>query len=193
MNLSHETDHTQSGSSPPEVSAPELEHRPRHRLTPPPPAECVRLYRSKYPGALVCITCGTLLATQPTSYAKSNLTKEQSLTYVCGECRWENFEAAKRAEMNRQKLVLARGARAEQAQKLRDAATMPTYSGSPERPAADPHQSVRFSRLNRDGRAYDPARDGGRGRPPVPLAEQRRKARERSRAYRARQMAEVAS
>src|SRR5262249_15721065 len=93
----------------------------RHRLTPPPPAECVRILRARYPESLVCVTCGTLLASEAKGYAKSNLsptgervplTEEQRLTYACGECRWEAAEAAKRAEMNRQKLVLARGARA---------------------------------------------------------------------------------
>src|SRR5262245_43500605 len=44
----------ESGNSPPK----------RHRLTPPSPAECVRILRSKYAVALVCIACGVLLATE---------------------------------------------------------------------------------------------------------------------------------
>src|SRR5215471_3459442 len=92
---------------------------PRHGLTPPPPAECVRLYRAKYPEALVCIGCGTLLASEAKSYARSGLTEEQRLSYVCGECRWAAQEAARikalRAEqgrVNMARLNAVRGATA---------------------------------------------------------------------------------
>src|SRR5215471_15092446 len=53
-----------------EAEAPEVGFeapRLRHRLTPPPPAQCVRIVRAKYPEALVCMGCGTLLASEAKS------------------------------------------------------------------------------------------------------------------------------
>jgi hypothetical protein len=148
-------------------------------------AETVAVLRTKYVAALVCTACAVLLATSPASYAKSNLTEAQRLEYVCAECRWEAAEAAQlkvtRAEIGRQNIAKAHAANRERR------GTGGHIHGLP----ADPHQSVVFSRPNRDGRAYDPARDGGLGRPPVPAAEQKRKARERARAYRQRHVQAV--
>jgi len=105
-----------------EAEAPEVGFeapRLRHRLTPPPPAQCVRIVRAKYPEALVCMGCGTLLASEAKSYARSGLTEEQRLSYVCGECRWAAQEAARikalRAEqgrVNMARLNAVRGATA---------------------------------------------------------------------------------
>jgi len=164
--------------------------RPRHRLTPPPPRECVRILRAKYPEALVCTKCGLLLATKAESYAKSNLTEAERLAYSCHECRLEVAEASKAAQTRRENLVAASAAQAARRLAGGDAGDS---TGSLVTPAADPHQSVVFSGLKRrdraNRRAYDPARDGGKGRPPVPLSEQRQKARARDRAYRSRKTA----
>ena len=204
--MSTETQHTESGNSPPDgATVAELESReaaieaeatefdiqaprPRHRLTPPPPAQCVRILRAKYPQALVCVTCGTMVASKAKSYAKSNLAEEQRLIYVCGECRLEGAEAARikarRADNLRRNLgliprrvtrVLGAGRRA-----------IRVRVGGPQ---SRPDISGRSKTVLRNGRAHRS------GRPRVSATEQRQKARDRMRAYRQRQRAvvEVAS
>ena len=82
------------------------------------------IYRRRYPDALICTTCGMLLATRPESYAKSTLSaaagpcgasSPDRLTYVCAGCRIEAAEAAKnatiKAETGRRNLALARAAK----------------------------------------------------------------------------------
>ncbi len=112
--MTTELEFTESGTSPPK----------RHRLTPPPPAECVRILREKYPEALICVTCGTLLASETKSYARSGLAEEQRLTYVCGECWWEAAEAARikalRAEQGRANMARLNAARRGTEGRVRD-------------------------------------------------------------------------
>jgi hypothetical protein len=65
---------------------------------PKPPlsvADIVALVRQRHPDALACVECGRLLATQRSSYAKSNL--NGALAYVCAECRQDAAEAASRS------------------------------------------------------------------------------------------------
>jgi len=192
-----------AGSSPPEgaTAVAELEsHEPaleaeaeleaprRHRLTPPPPAECVRILRAKYPEALVCIGCGTLLASEAKSYAKSNLTDEQQMAYVCGECRLEAAEAARikalRADNLRRNLCLI----PRRVTRVSDAGRRATRVGVGG-PQSSPDISGRSKTVLRNGRAHRS------GRPRISATEQCRKARDRMRAYRQRQRAvvEVAS
>ena len=215
QNMSTETQHTESGNSPPdgatvaelesrepatEVEAPEFNieaPRPRHRLTPPPPAECVSILRDKYPKALVCVTCGTMLASEAKGYAKSNLgpagervplTEEQRLTYVCSECRGEAAEAARikalRADNLRRNLGLI-PKRVTRLPGARRRATRVPVGG----PQSSPDISGRSRTVLRNGRAHRS------GRPRVSATEQRQKARDRMRAYRQRQrtFVEVAS
>jgi hypothetical protein len=56
------------------------------------PQQAVAVLRARYPLALICTLCALLLATQPASYAKSNLTEEARLAYVCAECRLDLAE-----------------------------------------------------------------------------------------------------
>jgi len=212
QNMSTETQHTESGNSPPdgatvaelesrepatEAEAAELDieaPRPRHRLNAPPPAECVRLLRAKYPEALVCVTCGTMLASEAKSYAKSLFMIVENPacrrrfieSYVCGECRCENAEAARikalRADNLRRNLGLSQSPVTRVAGAARRG-TQVRLGG----PKSSLEKSGTSNTVLRHGRA------GKGGRPTVPLAEQRLKARERSRAYRSRQrLAEVA-
>lgn len=58
-----------------------------------------------------------------------------------------------------------------------------TLQGRPEGPSSAPDESGISKTIFRRGRAFRP------GRPPVPLAEQRQRARQRDRAYRARRQA----
>jgi len=177
--MNSETQHTESGNSPPQ----------RHRLTPPPPAECVEIYRRRYPEALVCIECGALLATLAASYVKSNLTEAQRLAYVCGECQWEAAEAARvkalKAEIGRRTITAARDAKTARKAGI----TSPTgpNSNPARRSASERH--ILAAKTSRS--SYDPAVQGGRGRPPVPEAVRKQKARERQRAYRQRQTSQV--
>jgi hypothetical protein len=136
-------------------------------------AETVATFRRRFIAALVCIACGLLLATEAASYSRSNLSEEQRLAYVCHECRREAAEKDRVAAARRLNLVTAR-------------ATKATLQGRQRASLSGPAISSTSSTVFRDGRA------GRSGRPTVSLAEQRRKARERSRAYRARKLVAVA-
>jgi len=160
------------------VDVQEIEQqRLRHRLTPPPPDECVRILRDRYgPEALICTTCGTLLASEAKSYAGSNLTDEERLAYTCGERRWEAAGAARikmlRAENLRRNMSLVAGISA--------ARHRPTRARV-ERPQSSFYLSGTSSTVFRDGRAHRS------GRPRTSSSAKRLKSRERSRAYRERQ------
>src|SRR5215469_483245 len=71
-------------------------------------AETVAVFRRRFIAALVCITCGLLLATETASYSCSNLSEEQRLAYVCHECRLEAAEKDRMAAARRLNLVAAR-------------------------------------------------------------------------------------
>ena len=136
-------------------------------------AETVAVFRRRFIAALVCIACGVLLATTAESYSRSNLSEEQRLTYLCHECRLEAAEKDRVAAARRLNLVAARASKA-------------TLQGRQREGRSGRNISNTSTTVFRDGRA------GRSGRPTVSLAEQRRKARERSRAYRARKLAAVA-
>jgi len=70
-------------------SKPPNDGEPRTALNP----QTIAIHRPNYPDALVCVGCGVLLATRPESYAKSNLTETDRLSYVCFECRLDLAEA----------------------------------------------------------------------------------------------------
>ncbi len=71
----------------------------------------VATIRARYPEALVCIGCGRLLATCRESYAKSNLTEEARLAYVCAECRQDGGEAARTLAARQANMRAARAAK----------------------------------------------------------------------------------
>src|SRR5262249_4993922 len=65
---------------------PRLQIRLWRRAMSAPPlsvADTVTVLRRRYPDSLVCVECGLLLATRRESYAKSNLTEGDRLSYVC--------------------------------------------------------------------------------------------------------------
>src|SRR5262249_54012880 len=136
-------------------------------------AETVAVFRRRFIAALVCVACGMLLATTAESYGRSNLSDEQRLAYVCHECRLEAADKGHVAAARRLNLVAAR-------------ATKATLRGRQRKGFSAPAISRTSTTVFRDGRA------GRSGRPTVSLAEQRRKARERSRAYRARKLSGTA-
>ena len=135
----------------------------------------------RYPGALLCTGCGVLMATQPASYASSNLTEAQRLAYACAECRHDAAAAAQHALSRglaaRLNLAQARAAKAER-RASRDGLRGPESS---------PTISATSHTVFRHGRA------GQAGRPLVSKIEQKRKAREPQRAYSQRQGASVAA
>jgi len=137
-------------------------------------AETVAVFHRRFIAALVCITCGVLLATEAASYSRSNLSEEQRLAYVCHECRLDAAEKDRMAAARRLNLAAAR-------------ATKATVRGGQREGFSALAISRTSTTVFRDGRA------GRSGRPTVSPAEQRRKARERSRAYRARKDAEGAN
>jgi hypothetical protein len=147
-----------------------------------PPAVAVKILRQRYPAALVCTVCAVLLATVAASYAGAQLTEVQRLAYVCAECRLEAAEASRvaavRAEVGRRNLVAARAAK--------DAARG-NPRGSTQTPESAPTVARTCGRIFRrsPGRRIA-GHQFGPGRPCVSPAEQRRKARERDRAYRLR-------
>jgi hypothetical protein len=57
------------------------------------PQQAVSVWRHRYPDALVCTTCGRLLATERWRYAQ--LTADHVRAYVCAECRLAAAEAAR--------------------------------------------------------------------------------------------------
>jgi hypothetical protein len=69
--------------------------------------DTLQVLRAKYEDALICVECGRLLATRRESYAKSDLTEAERLTYICHECRQASGEA--------QRLAVTRIARAKHA------------------------------------------------------------------------------
>ena len=56
-------------------------------------ADTVAVLRVRYPLGLICVDCGLLLATQPASYVRSNLTEAERLGFVCAGCRLTAAEA----------------------------------------------------------------------------------------------------
>ena len=49
--------------------------------------DSIAIHRRRFPGSLVCTTCGRLIASTPAGYAKRNLTSEQVDSYTCANCR----------------------------------------------------------------------------------------------------------
>jgi hypothetical protein len=49
--------------------------------------QIITIYRQQYPEGLICTECGLLLTTRLASHAKSNLTEQDRLAYVCAACR----------------------------------------------------------------------------------------------------------
>jgi len=49
--------------------------------------ETLAIVRRRYPQGLICSACARVLATQSASYTKSNLTEQDSASFVCGECK----------------------------------------------------------------------------------------------------------
>jgi hypothetical protein len=91
--------------------------------------DTIKVLRSRYPDALVCVQCGLLLATRRESYAKSNLTEQQRLEYVCHECRHEQT-AAERVRVQR----VAQAALAREAAKIRRLPEVPLVTLAPDAP-----------------------------------------------------------
>ena len=155
--------------------------------------DAIKVLRSRYPAALVCAVCALLLATMAASYAKSGLTDEQRLAYVCAECRLDLAEAERvkaiRAEIGRQNIVHARAARA--ARKAAEASDghMPDLTSRDTVTAPDNPRACRDGFSLQPGLANAQRRLGRPGRPRISAVEQSRKARERVRAYRARRKA----
>ena len=74
-------------------------------------AALVARLQSRYPAGLICVSCAAILATRPASYAKSNLTEANRLTYRCFECRAdvaeiEGLKEARRAHLRQGRAVL---------------------------------------------------------------------------------------
>jgi hypothetical protein len=67
--------------------------------------------RARYPAALLCTACLTILATRPESYTRSGLTEVQRRAYVCAECRADQAETERLAGIRRANLTHARAAR----------------------------------------------------------------------------------
>src|SRR5262245_42392273 len=78
--------------------------------------DTIAILRTRYPEALVCTACACLLATKRESYAKSDLTEEARLAYVCAECQHEQAGVERvrtvRTEVGRRNIALAHAARA---------------------------------------------------------------------------------
>src|SRR2546428_558009 len=82
--------------------------------------DTITVLRSRYPAALICTVCALLLATRAESYAKSNLTAEARLAYVCAECRQEATAGARATAARIRNLDLARVARGDTQATLRE-------------------------------------------------------------------------
>jgi hypothetical protein len=54
--------------------------------------ETLAIVRRRYPQGLMCSACARVLATQSASYTKSNLTEQDSTSFVCGECKQDAIE-----------------------------------------------------------------------------------------------------
>lgn len=156
------------------------------------PAQALAVWRQRFPTALVCTTCGRLLATERARFTR--LTDAEVAAYVCAECRWE-------AEAQ----VHVRRVRAENLARNR---ARSHDQGNPE-PAPEPATRVdsrapsnsrrgvvellksltekdgvfRPARLLRRAGAFFRTTQRG-GRPTVPLAEQKERRRARVRARR---------
>src|SRR4030095_12909517 len=75
--------------------------------------QTITIYRQRYPGGLICVACGRLLATRRESYAKSNLTEAERLAFVCAECRLEGAEKERIALGRPEQLAAARAVAAQ--------------------------------------------------------------------------------
>jgi hypothetical protein len=160
-------------------------HEPSARIR----AEVATL-RARYPDALVCTACALLLATRRESYAKSNLTEDQRLGYVCAECRLQAAEAARTLAARQANLQAAREVSARtRRQRARKRAPVSLPAGD-DRRAPRPRENKDESRgiiLTVQSRHRGlRSRRGGR---PVRLTDEERQRanREYARAFRARQ------
>jgi hypothetical protein len=144
--------------------------------------------RARYPAALVCTVCMTLLATRPASYIRSGLTEAARLTYICAECRADQAEAARMAAARRTNLVAAR-----RAQSARKGTDTRSDEQTPSRPSPFRGVAGRFS-VTPGPLAHH---HRGPGRPRLAPEDRGRRAQEgnraRQRLYRARQRAGVAA
>ncbi len=154
--------------------------------------QALAILRARYPLALICTLCALLLATQPASYAKSNLTEEARLSYVCAGCRLDLAEAERvkaiRAEVGRRTIGRARAARAAGSgiETSRDGAPVLPYASRSEAPSRTRINSGNSARVSITRATRAGARRGGRPRRHASDAIARREA---SRAYRARRRA----
>ena len=132
--------------------------------------------RGRYPDGLICGVCALLLATRPESYAKSNLTEAERLSYVCAECRLTRAATGRAAGIRRDTLARNRKATGTPGPVL-------LYGGSPE--GHDPDEEIqgdadivfRYSPGNTS--RFRPRRGG---RPALAQPERHRRARETNRA-----------
>jgi hypothetical protein len=155
--------------------------------------DIIQVLRTRYPDALVCNRCGLLLATKRESYAKSNLTDEQRLAFICAECRLEAAEAARVYAGRVAQAAVAREAAAAARAAAKDAIETPAdhlpESVLDDRPA-DPHEQRGLGGGFISPASRKPAAQGrhgvkgGRPRKHATALTARREAR---RAYRARQ------
>jgi hypothetical protein len=130
-------------------SKPPNDGEPRTALNP----QTIAIHRQNYPDALVCVGCGVLLATRPESYAKSNLTETDRLSYVCFECRLDLAEAERihegRVEKARHAAQASAEARCQRAVEAWDVVDVdrnptPVYTRAPGARALTPRCSCGF-------------------------------------------------
>ena len=156
---------------------------------------------------MICTVCALLLATQPAAYAKSGLTEEQRLAYVCAGCRLDLAEAERVRAVRVQQAAVARQAAAasrearpgvraeagmcEHGRWRENCVTCVLAPGEGPVPAAVQEGARRRQRDQEVAGIVFRHRPGGR--PTVPAVEQKLKARDRQRAYRARRRSAVRS
>jgi hypothetical protein len=161
-------------------------------IPPLSPKEDLALLRMKYPDGLICtspLPCDhRVIATTRAGYAKSNLTEEQRLGYICCECRQAAAErervAAVKVEKARTAGAAARAAR--RRQKLEEGATRPA-TRSPRMGRLDLREMVDVEDGGFDGHAAPSGRVKG-GRPRLHATDTARQTAAK-RAYRARRKA----
>jgi hypothetical protein len=146
------------------------------------PQQTLTLLRTRYPDALACTRCAVLLATQRSSY---RLSEPERLAYVCAECRQDEVQAARvaevRAETGRRNIVLARATMAARA----------SMQPAIQSPSSDAHADEDLqSRLIVTPQPLAHRRRKG-GRPRVGALIQLQKARDRARAHRQRRRTTV--
>jgi hypothetical protein len=163
------------------------------KVSPPlAPAVELKILRQKYPEGLICtspLPCDhRVIATTRAGYAKSNITEEQRLSFVCAECGQDAAErvrvAASKAERARIATAASKAARAARTLDSTDH-TGPTAAKLRAESALE--KSTNSETILRDGAVPVAVGRGFRpGRPRVAPAIQRRKAADRAAAYRRR-------